>query len=111
MWSADAVFRRHDEVWLPRSISHWMCAASKESTHLPLRGQIRHGDVVQALEVWTSGVDLNNDLYDANQSERHFHLSAKAQEPPLSAICMISGLAPTLAPGMIPPSSVMALAS
>jgi len=29
----------------------------------------------------------------------------------LSAICMISGLAPTLAPGMMPPSSVIALAS
>lgn len=44
MRRSNAVFGRHDEVWFPA------------------RGQIRHGDVVEAFEAGARSIDLDNDL-------------------------------------------------
>lgn len=77
-------------------------------TNLSPWWQVCHCNVVQAFETRRGSVEFDNDLDSFVSARLH---PQSADEVTLSAIWMISGEAPTLAPGIMPPSSVMAEAS
>lgn len=78
-----------------------------DKIRLSIRGQVSHGDVVETFE---RGCCINRQKSAPPHLRDHLPAVLSSMMI-LSAIWIISGLAPTLAPGMIPPSSVMADAS